>query len=281
MLRFALLLCLLALQACASSGTPRVIYLARHGQTGYNRVGRFQGDPDLDAVGYVNRVSLWHLLRERPIAAIYTSERLRTKRTADLVARQHGLPLQPRPALNEIYGGVLEGICFSLMAPEKARPSDRECEVRSRGARVEQTLPVIQQAYRAAGPDKLEGKFPLAESVGDVARRVGGFVEELRRGFVEREVLVVGHGVVNRVVLHHLMGWPLASVVSLRQENDQVFRLETDGEKVVRLSLYSPGQGWRECQSTPTAETKRLDCHPPERDHHLPPPTPPPASRPR
>lgn len=277
--RAPLLFVLLVLEACASSGTPQVIYLARHGQTAYNRVGRFQGDPDLDAVGYLNRVSLWNLLRERPIAAVYTSERLRTRRTAELVARQHGLSIQPRAALNEIHGGVFEGICFSQMAPERARPSDRECEVRSRGARVEHVLPLVEKLYREGMRDRVEGKFPLAESVGDVARRVATFVDELRRGLLEREVLVVGHGVVNRLVLHHLMGWPLASVVSLRQENDQVFRFETDGEKVVRLSLFSPGQGWRECRSAPTAETKRLDCHPPERELHA--PAAPPASRPR
>jgi len=279
MLRPAALLCLLLfLEACASSGTPRVIFLARHGQTAFNRVGRFQGDPDLDAVGYVNRVSLWNLLREHPIAAVYASERLRTRRTAELVARQHGVPVQPRAALNEIHGGVLEGICFSQMAPERSRPSDRECEVRSRGARVDQVVPLLQKIYREATRDRIEGKFPLAESVAEVSLRVAKFVEELRRGFADREVLVVGHGVVNRVLLHHLMGWSLESVAQLRQENDQVFRIETDGEKVVRLSLYTPGLGWRECRSTPAGETKHLDCHPPALPHA---PATQPASRPR
>ena len=280
-LRSTLLGALLLLEACATSGTPQVIYLARHGQTGYNRVGRFQGDPDLDSVGYVNRVSLWNLLREKPIGAVYTSEKLRTRKTAELVARQHNLPIQTRAALNEIHGGVLEGICVSQMAPERARPSDRECEVRSRGARIEPVLPLLQKIHREGSQDRIEGKFPLAESVGDVSRRVATFVEELRRGFAGREVLVVGHGVVNRVMLHHLMGWPLESVLSLRQENDQVYRLETDGDKVVRLSLYSPGQGWRECQSSPSSETRRLDCHPPDREHRHGTPATAPASRPR
>jgi broad specificity phosphatase PhoE len=280
MSRSVLLFSLLLLEACASSGTPQVIYLARHGQTGYNRVGRFQGDPDLDSVGYINRVGLWNLLKERPIAAVYTSDRLRTRRTAELVARQHALPVQSRPALNEIHGGVLEGICFSQMAPEKSHPGDRGCEVRSRGAQIEHVLPLLRRIYAEASRDPIGGKFPLAESLSDVAKRVGGFVDELRRGFAEREVLVVGHGVVNRVILHHLMGWPLESVARLRQQNDQIYRIETDGEKVVRLSLYSPGVGWRACQSAPSSESHQLDCHPPRREPAVPPASQP-ASRPR
>ena len=50
---------LLVVVGCGHVGRPQVIYLSRHGQTEWNRVARMQGDPDLDAVGYVNRLSLW------------------------------------------------------------------------------------------------------------------------------------------------------------------------------------------------------------------------------
>jgi hypothetical protein len=77
-------------------------------------------------------------------------------------------------------------------------------------------------------------------------------------------VLVVGHGVVNRALLHHLMGWPLKRVSRLRQENDQVYKLEI-GRGPPSLSLYTPGVGWRRC-SPPTRTVRRLNCAPkPER----------------
>ena len=281
------LLCLaLCFSGCAA-GLPRVIYLARHGQTEWNREARYQGDPDLDQVGYINRVSLWQLLKDRPVGAIYVSQRQRTRRTAELVAREHKLPVEERAAINEIASGIFEGICFSQMAPHLARPADRNCEVKARGSRPEETLKLIQALFREGSRDRIGGRLPQAESYVDVAKRTAEFIEELRRGHSEREVLVVGHGVVNRVLLHHLMGWPLELVYQLRQENDQVFRLEIRQEGArPQLSLYTPGVGWRVC-GDPTRGAKHLDCSPqkPERitppDAPMPPPmNPPPATQP-
>jgi len=79
---------LTTLSACAMP-KPQTLYLARHGQTPWNRVSRFQGDPGLDSVGYVNRFNLWMLLRDKKIKAVYTSALKRTQITAQLAARQH------------------------------------------------------------------------------------------------------------------------------------------------------------------------------------------------
>ena len=110
---------MLACAACHTMGTPKVIYLARHGQTEWNRVGRFQGDPDLDPVGYANRVSLWLQLRDRPLKAIYTSALQRTQRTAELLAKEKKLPIQPRAEINEIHPGVFEGLCYADVDPDE------------------------------------------------------------------------------------------------------------------------------------------------------------------
>jgi broad specificity phosphatase PhoE len=261
------LVCLLAVQGCGHIGKPKVIYLARHGQTEWNRKVRFQGDPDLDSVGYINRVGLWLLFKDRPVTAVYTSERLRTRRTAELVARQHKLKIQTRAALNEIDPGVMEGLCRSQVVRKVTEGQD--CAVRVRGSRPEQTLKAVRKLYKAAWWDRLDGKLPLGQSFRDMIEQVRPFVEELERGLKDREVLVVGHGVVNRALLHHLMGWPLKLVSRLRQDNDQVYRLET-GRGPPSLSLYTPGVGWRRC-SPPTRPVARLNCAPrPERKRVLP-----------
>jgi broad specificity phosphatase PhoE len=270
------------LQACAAVGTPQVVYLARHGQTEWNRVGRFQGDPDLDVVGYLNRVSLWRLLRKEPIAAIYTSERIRTRRTAELVARQHKVQVEPRAALNEIDDGAFEGLCYSQLSPGQSSAGDRTCEVEARGSRPEVILPLLRKHYAHSTKDRVGGRFPLGENTLDVVRRTEGFVEELERSFHERQILIVGHGVINRVLLHHFMRWPVETVSHLRQENDQVFRLEASPAGVQRLLLYTPGTGWRECRRPPQAGERFLDCNPgpPRRTQPPPPASQPAASQP-
>ena len=262
LLLMLLLLLLLLLQGCGSQGLPKVIYLARHGQTEWNRKARFQGDPDLDSVGYINRVSLWSLLKHKPIKAIYTSELLRTRRTADLVARQHKLKIRRRGALNEIQPGILEGICFSQMAPHKARPHARACEVQARGSNPKATLPIIQKAFKEAEKDRLKGRFPLGENYDDMLKRTTPFIQELQNGLRPRQVLIVAHGVINRVLLHKLVGWPLHNLAHIRQENDQVYRMEISWSGKVRLFLYTPGTGWRPCTVIPRPGQRYLSCNP-------------------
>ena len=164
---------------CASIGLPDTIYLARHGQTEWNRLSRWQGNPDLDQVGYLNRVSLWKLLKDEPIRDIYTSGKLRTQRTAELLAKQHDLKVKVRPGLDEISPGIAKGVCWSQIAPHKALPRHKKCEVSARGSRPAQALEVIQKAYREQEKNPVKGKMPLGESLYDISERSRPVVDEL------------------------------------------------------------------------------------------------------
>jgi broad specificity phosphatase PhoE len=256
------LLLMMALPGCASQGLPDVIYLARHGQTEWNRLSRWQGNPDLDQVGYINRVSLWHLLKDEPLRDIYTSSRKRTQRTAELLAEQHDLKVKVRPGLDEISPGIAKGICFSQFAPHKARPSMRKCEVSARGSHPEVALKVLQEAYRAQEKLGIKGKMPLGESLLDINDRSKPVVDELRLGLSKRKILVIAHGVMNRALLHQFMGWPLKNLSHLRQENDQVYRIEGAKRGKPKLFLYTPGSGWKRCKKAPKPGARHLDCSP-------------------
>jgi len=256
------LLTLVLLLAACGTGKPRVVYLARHGQTEWNRISRAQGDPDLDAVGYLNRFSLWRLLKKQPLQAIYSSERQRTWRTAELLARQHHLKVQRRAALNEIGLGVFEGMCWSWLDPGRATEMSRRCEVPARGSSFESERVQAQRVFQAV---KRKGwpsaRPPLGESYADTFASTRTFVDELDRGLQDREILIVGHGVVNSALVHHFMGWPMSASPPLKQENDQVFRFEF-GAHSVRMMLYTPGAGWKVCQASPPAPgVRKLDCY--------------------
>ncbi|MCA9664411.1 MAG: histidine phosphatase family protein [Myxococcales bacterium] len=255
---------------CVQRGKPAVLYLARHGQTEWNRKSRFQGDPDLDPVGYINRVSLWLLLKDKRVDAIYASQKRRTQRTAELVARQHKLQINVRSALNEIEPGIFEGICWADVAPaDKVKPSARACTVRARGPRPEPVLARIRPMLAPIFDDSPAARLPLGESYADVAARTQRFVSELSDGRAGREILVVGHGVVNKLLLHQLLGWKLTHVRRLRQANDQVFRIEYDAAgKTKRIALYTPGVGWKDCSPPTKAGQKHLDCQPQHAPHH-------------
>jgi broad specificity phosphatase PhoE len=257
----ALLLIATAGAGCAGLGTPKTIYLARHGQTSWNRTWRFQGDPDLDPVGYVNRASLYLLLKDRPIQVIYTSERLRTRRTAAPLAQAKGLTIRPRAALNEISPGIFEGMCLAQLMPQRSTTEDQRCLVEARGSRPESTLKRLRKLAQPFVNDSLETRWPMGQSVVDLDAQVRPLIGELRRNPRDAEVLVVGHGVVNRVLLRQLMGWSLQSVAKLRQLNDQVYRIEQAGSDQARLSLYTPGQGWKAC-APPATGQQYLDCNP-------------------
>lgn len=249
-------------RAAAPGAKPGVLYLARHGQTAWNRVSRFQGDPDLDSVGYLNRVNLWQLLKDTPLVSIFTSDKQRTQRTAALVAREHGLVIKPRSALSEISSGVLEGICFVHMSPNHAQPTAKECEVPARGSRPALAQKAVRAIWAKVRRHGYAGRAPQAESYLDVTKRMKPAIQEVRAALAGGNVLVVGHGVVNRIALHLLLGWPLENVGRLRQENDQVFRIEglaTAGKK--RVWLNTPGYGWKRC-APPKKGERYLDCNP-------------------
>jgi len=244
------------------SAVSHTLYLARHGQTAWNRVGRFQGDPDLDPVGYAQRVSLWMLMRSVKLGAIYTSERLRTQRTAALVARSHKLSIRVRAAINEIAPGILEGLCYAQVDPDHAEPEDQRCLVEPRdGHPPDAAVKFVARHWAELQARGHSAKVPLGESYLDMVQRARPFVSgELLAELVHGNVLVVGHGVINRVLLHLLTGWPLKSVQHIKQRNDQVFRLDGLGTARVVIRKYAPNTGWSGPCKAPVEGQHELVC---------------------
>lgn len=273
MRRISLLISLvLTFGACATVSSvkqtqdkPGVLYLARHGQTEWNRVSRFQGDPDLDQIGYLNRVSLWMLLKDVPLHTIYTSDKLRTKRTAELVAKSHNLQPRSRAELSEINSGILAGICFKYMEPTTTKKNADQCPVFVRGSHPELARKEVEKVWQEIKKGGIYAKAPLGENYPDMKARLAPLLKEIRQELKKGNVLAVGHGLINRVALNGLLGWPVEKLYHLRQENDQVYRIEglhlNDASKV-NVFLYSPGHEWKQC-SPPTKDGQRqLDCHP-------------------
>jgi broad specificity phosphatase PhoE len=88
------------------------ILLARHGETDWNREGRFQGhaDPPLNRTGRAQAVDLSVALMAEQLAGVYSSPLRRALETAEVVAASHGLEPVPVDDLREVDVGSWSGL---------------------------------------------------------------------------------------------------------------------------------------------------------------------------
>ena len=88
------------------------ILLARHGETDWNREGRFQGhaDPPLNRTGRAQAVDLSVALMAEQLAAVYSSPLRRALETAEVLATSHGLEPVPVDDLREVDVGSWSGL---------------------------------------------------------------------------------------------------------------------------------------------------------------------------
>lgn len=119
------------------------IVLVRHGQTAYNREGRWQGvgsDVPLNEAGRAEAALTGEALAaafDGAVAALYTSDLSRARETAQIVGARLGLPAIDEPALRELSHGRWEGLTHAEVAErwpdELAEYEARPYEVRRGG----------------------------------------------------------------------------------------------------------------------------------------------------
>jgi len=146
------------------------ILLARHGETDWNREGRFQGwaDPPLNATGRAQAVDLSVQLMAEELAAVYSSPLRRAYETAEVVAASRGLEPVTVDALREVDVGSWSGL--------------------SR-AEIEQRFPEQYARWLDYGQGWEDG-----ETYEQMVDRVVGALQELAEGRDGERILAVTHG---------------------------------------------------------------------------------------
>src|SRR5580765_881885 len=91
-----------------------MIHLARHGQTAYNREGRFQGHlpVGLDATGVAQAHALAAAAAQVELASLWSSPLARALQTAEVVAARIGLRPREEPRFAETDTGDWTGRSF-------------------------------------------------------------------------------------------------------------------------------------------------------------------------
>ena len=159
------------------------IVLARHGETEWNRVGRWQGhaDPPLNDTGRRQAVELAERLAGDGIAAVYSSDLQRASETARVVGARLGLDVTEDAALREIDVGSWSGLTREEVA---------------------ERFPEGFARWQAGeiGHD--------GETRGQLTARVVAAVDRIARAHEGVTVLVVTHGGAIRALRRHAGGDP-------------------------------------------------------------------------
>jgi len=207
-----------SLNAQGHLGTPlpdfrggRRLLLVRHGETHWNREGRFQGQIDipLNDRGRAQADAAGSFLAGETLHRAYTSSMARPRQTAEaILARQpRSVPLTSVAGLVEIAHGDWEG-CL-------------EEDIRNR-------WPELLSDWQTT-PERVQ--MPGGETIQDVWDRSVTSWQRIADGLHPGETaLVVAHDAVNKTILCHLLGLGPAHIWAVKQGNGGVSVID-----------YSPG----------------------------------------
>jgi len=157
---------------------PTTFYFVRHGESEGNAARVFTGQTDspLTARGRQQADVVARELAKVKFDRIVSSDLSRTRDTARVIAKPHGIEVEIVPDLREIDVGDRTGKTFD---ETKGLPSWND------------------DGFVA---------WPGGETLERVLSRTLGAIERLTRESPGKTILVVGHGGVNRILLSHFLG---------------------------------------------------------------------------
>jgi broad specificity phosphatase PhoE len=124
------------------------ILLARHGETDWNREGRWQGwaDPPLNETGREQARVLAEQLRQTPFDAVYSSDLQRAFETAEIVAAPHDVVVVADLGLREIDVGSWSGLTRAEL--EERFPNGDRPDGETREAHAARVLVAVERIAR-------------------------------------------------------------------------------------------------------------------------------------
>ena len=175
---------------------PALIYLMRHGEVLHAETRRFIGhlDVPLSERGERQCARQAEALRRVKLAAVFSSDLVRARRSAEIVGAPHGLTPVALPALREMSMGRWDGLTADEI---QGREPDAFSDWMGRVG---------------------DFPFPEGESVPDLLARAWPAFAAIALEFAGRAVAVVAHGGTNRALLCRALGMPLARLFGLGQD---------------------------------------------------------------
>lgn len=185
------------------------VYIVRHGETEWNTKGLIQGhmDSPLTKNGIKQAKEIAKILKDIKFDLVFSSDLLRAKRTADIIAKERKLAVETTNLLRERAFGEFEG-----------KPH-------------EDTMKIYEEAFKALSTEeKFKHKHDEnMESDEEVTTRLITFLRETTIIHPQKTILVVTHGGIIRAFLIHVGLATYEDFAFVDIKNASYIKLLTDG----------------------------------------------------
>lgn len=188
--------------------SSKKIYLIRHGQTDFNKQNIVQGsgvDTDLNDRGRQQAQAFFDTYQGTAFDKIYTSALKRSQQSVKGFI-DRGLPWEPLAGLNEISWGTKEGQRVTAEEDEYYHFMLKQWQLGNTSLRIEK-----------------------GESPEDVVLRMKPAMDYIMALTHENTVLICMHGRAIRILLCHLLNYPLKSMDMFEHENLGLYLLNYSG----------------------------------------------------
>ena len=165
-------------------------YLLRHGETEWNKLGKFQGltDVSLNERGFFQARDSARAALQWEHAVIYASTLTRTVQVAEEVRKVSGAPVVTDPGLRELSLGELEGVT---------------------GAEMRAEWPDVYNTWRS---NPAEVQMPNGETLEQLQQRAWQVVLDIEKAHAGVPgVIVVSHNFTIRTIISAMLDIPLSN----------------------------------------------------------------------
>lgn len=193
------------------------IYIARHGETRFNKEGKMQGrgiDIPLNETGRLQARAISEVLKDESIDHIFSSSLMRSMETAEIIAWTLRMKYHSYPELDEMNFGKFEG------------KASKE---------IQQDLSEVHQTWKNGNTDyAIEG----GESPGMVLDRVMKRTNEILNEHAGSSILFILHGRLIRILLSNWLGYPLSEMHRIEHSNGALYYLKKNGNNFEEVYLH-------------------------------------------
>ena len=192
-------------------------FVVRHGETDWNKLGRFQGHTDisLNDRGLSQASETAVASEDWGYTAIYSSPLVRTVQVAEEIAKVTPMLVSQEPGLKELSLGDLEGVT---------------------GEEMRNDWPALFAAWRT-DPEKMS--MPNGESLGELRDRTWQVILDIeQKHSSDDSIVVISHNFAIRSIVNELLGMPLAYFHRMSLNLASVCTFDSD-ERGRRLTGYN------------------------------------------